>query len=338
MYNFIRYVSLNEGKTPKSLIQTKLPYARDDLEPSMSKDTIDYHYGELYGGYVKRFNKGEGDADFNEAGAFLHNIYFTQFQKPTRSNEPDGSAGEFITKHYKTFDKFTDAFEKEAMKIQGSGWVYLARDGSIKTIKNHQIKQDIVLLVDWWEHAWALDYQADKKGYLANQWKIMDWNVISARIGFQTIVKEDKGPRIVVVGDSIALGLSKSFPTATVDAVVGRSTKAILSAVIDNKGLHGADLAIVSAGTNDYPLANKGKNNNPSATIANIEHIKAVLNAKQYLWVLPFNPSAAEDVASAIGSDPSISLAQVSRTEDQLHPTSYSAVASAIKSKIGLKS
>jgi Fe-Mn family superoxide dismutase len=304
----------------------------------MSKDTIDYHYGELYGGYVKRFNKGEGDADFNEAGAFLHNIYFTQFQKPTRSNEPDGSAGEFITKHYKTFDKFTDAFEKEAMKIQGSGWVYLARDGSIKTIKNHQIKQDIVLLVDWWEHAWALDYQADKKGYLANQWKIMNWNVISARIGFQTIVKEDKDPRIVVVGDSIALGLSKSFPTAQVDAIVGRSTRAILSAVIANKGIQGADLAIVSAGTNDYPLANGGKNNNPSATIANIEHIKAVLNAKQYLWVLPFNPSAAEDVKQAIGGDPSISLALVARTEDQLHPTSYNAVASAIKSKIGLGS
>ena len=338
MYNFIRYVSLNEGNSPKTLIHTKLPYAKDDLEPSMSEDTIDYHYGELYGGYVKRFNKGEGDADFNEAGAFLHNIWFTQFQKPTRSNEPNGSACEFINKHFKTFDKFTDAFEKEAMKIQGSGWAYLARDGSIKTIKNHQIKQDIVLLVDWWEHAWALDYQADKKSYLTNQWKIINWNVISARVGIQTIVKEDKVSRIVVVGDSIALGLSKSFPTAQVDAIVGRSTKAILSAVIANKALHGADLAIVSAGTNDYPLANKGKNNNPDATIANIENIKAILNAKQYLWVLPFNPSAAEDVKQAIGGDPSISLALVSRTEDKLHPTSYAAVASAIKSKIGLKS
>jgi len=183
MYNFIKHITLNEGKTPKTLIHTKLPYARDALEPSMSEDTIDYHYKELYGGYVKRFNKGEGDPDFNEAGAFLHNIYFTQFQKPAGSNEPDGSASEFITKHYKTYDKFTDAFEKEAMKIQGSGWAYLARDGSIKTIKNHAIRQDIVLLVDWWEHAWALDYQADKKSYLKNQWKIMNWNVISARIG-----------------------------------------------------------------------------------------------------------------------------------------------------------
>jgi Fe-Mn family superoxide dismutase len=183
MYNFIKHITLNEGKTPKTLVHTKLPYARDALEPSMSEDTIDYHYKELYGGYVKRFNKGEGDADFNEAGAFLHDLYFTQFQKPTRSNDPDGPAGEFIGKHFKTFDRFIDAFQKEAMAVQGSGWVYLARNGTIKTIKNHEIKLDIILLVDWWEHAWALDYQADKKGYLSNQWKIINWNVISSRIG-----------------------------------------------------------------------------------------------------------------------------------------------------------
>jgi superoxide dismutase, Fe-Mn family len=183
MYNFIRYVSLNEGKTPKTLEQTPLPYARDALGRSLSKQTLDYHYGKLYKGYVDRYNKGEGDPDFNEAGAFLHDIYFTQFQAPKGSNSPDGTASELIIKHYKTFDKFKDAFEKEAMKIQGSGWVYLARDGKIKTIKNHEIKMDIVLLVDWWEHAWALDYQADKKKYLENQWKIINWNVISSRIG-----------------------------------------------------------------------------------------------------------------------------------------------------------
>lgn len=182
MYNFIKW-TLNEGKTPKTLTQAKLSYKKDDLEPSISEDTMNYHYGKLYKAYVDRFNNGEGDADFNEAGAFLHNILFTQYQEPTGSNNPDGPAGEFITKHFKTFDKFKDEFSKEAMAIRGSGWVYLARDGSIKTIANHEIKQDIVLLVDWWEHAFALDYQADKKSYLANQWKIINWNVISSRVG-----------------------------------------------------------------------------------------------------------------------------------------------------------
>jgi Fe-Mn family superoxide dismutase len=183
MYNFIRYVSLNEGKSPKTLEQAILPYKKDELEPAISEDTMRYHYGKLYKGYVDRFNNGEGDADFNEAGAFLHDLYFTQFQAPTSSNTPDGSAGEFITKHYKTFDNFKDKFQKEAMAVQGSGWVYLARDGKIKTIKNHEIKQDIVLLVDWWEHSFQFDYGSDKKSYLNNQWKIMNWNVISSRIG-----------------------------------------------------------------------------------------------------------------------------------------------------------
>ena len=55
---------------------------------------------------------------------------------------------------------------------------------------------DIVLIVDWWEHAWALDYQADKKGYLRNQWKIINWNIISSRIGFTKVISESKFSKI----------------------------------------------------------------------------------------------------------------------------------------------
>jgi Fe-Mn family superoxide dismutase len=338
MYNFIRHITLNEGNTPKTLTQAVLPYKKDDLEPSISEDTINYHYGKLYKTYVERFNNGEGDADFNEAGAFLHHLLFTQYQAPQASNTPTNIAENFINKYFKSFDNFKDAFQKEAMKIQGSGWVYLSTDGTIKTIKNHQIKMDIVFIVDWWEHAWALDYQSDKKSYLANQWKIINWNIVSSRIGNRQLVAEGKISKIAVVGDSIALGLSRSFPTAQVDAVVGRSTKAILSAVAGNATVQGADLAIVSAGTNDYPLANGGKNNNPAATIANIESIRSVLKAKQYIWVLPFNRNAAKDVRSSIGGDASIDLAEVSTTKDKLHPTNYSSVASEIKSRIGLRS
>jgi Fe-Mn family superoxide dismutase len=184
MYRFIHYLTEAESaKKPKDLTQTPLPYGRTALAPVKSKATLDYHYGELYKGYVDRYNKGEGDPEFNEAGAFLHDIYFTQFQHPRDANIPTGSSAEFIVKYYKSFAKFKDEFEKVAMKIQGSGWVYLARDGKIKTIKNHEIKHDIVLLVDWWEHAWALDYTSHKKEYLHNIWKIFNWNVISARIG-----------------------------------------------------------------------------------------------------------------------------------------------------------
>ena len=170
-----------EGKKDK-LIQLTLPYDHDALAPITSKDTLDYHYGTLYKSYVDRYNKGEGDADFNEAGAFLHNIYFGQLTPPEGSNRPYDAILQFIEKHFKTFDSFKSEFEKKAMKIQGSGWVYLARDGEIKTIVNHEIKNDIVLLVDWWEHAWALDYQADKEAYLNNMWKIINWDVCNERL------------------------------------------------------------------------------------------------------------------------------------------------------------
>ena len=170
-------------KYKDTLKQDNLCYDRSDLAPIMSKNTLDYHFGELAKKYVDRYNKGEGDAEFNKAGAVLHNIYFAQFKPAGGPNRPHGAIQEVITKHYKgNFENMKSAFEKEAMAIQGSGWVYLSRDGSIKTIKNHQIKNDIIILIDWWEHAWALDYQSKKEKYLKNIWRIIDWSVIDKRI------------------------------------------------------------------------------------------------------------------------------------------------------------
>jgi superoxide dismutase len=60
--------------------------------------------------------------------------------------------------------------------------VYLSTAGEIKTIPNHQVRTDIALLIDWWEHAWALDYQSDKERYLDNIWKIINWDVINERL------------------------------------------------------------------------------------------------------------------------------------------------------------
>lgn len=180
MYNFIK--NLAENRIVKELKQVDLKYALDGLGRSLSKQAMTYHYGKLYKAYVDRYNKGEGDADFNEAGAFLHSIYFSQFTKPKGSNKPTGSVLALIEQNHTSWDKFQQEFEKIAMSIQGSGWVYLAKDGKIKTITNHAIKNDIVLLIDWWEHAWSLDYQADKKGYLNNQWKIIDWDFVNTRL------------------------------------------------------------------------------------------------------------------------------------------------------------
>ena len=68
------------------------------------------------------------------------------------------------------------------MKIQGSGWVYLSTSGKIRVIRNHEVRPDILLLIDWWEHAWALDYQSDKGKYFDNIWKIINWGVIKRKV------------------------------------------------------------------------------------------------------------------------------------------------------------
>jgi Fe-Mn family superoxide dismutase len=182
MQSLRHYIRLVESKDQK-LVQEKLPFDRKALEPVMSKATLDYHYGKLAGGYVERFNKGEGDSDFNYGGATLHNLFFPQLQPPKAGNRPHGSSLELIERKYTSFEKFKQEVTQVAMAIQGSGWVYLAKDGKIKTIVNHEIRNDIVLLIDWWEHSWALDYQADKKRYLSNIWKIIDWRYINGVLG-----------------------------------------------------------------------------------------------------------------------------------------------------------
>lgn len=148
----------------------------------MSKETIDYHYGKLAKGYVDRYNNKEGDAEFNEAGAKLHDLFFAQFQTSKSSNQPHGSVNNLINKHFGNFTKFKEEFTQQAMSIQGSGWVYLSSSGKIKTISNHQMRTDIVLIIDWWEHAWVLDYLADKSKYLSNIWKIINWDTINLRV------------------------------------------------------------------------------------------------------------------------------------------------------------
>lgn len=175
-------ITLVESKEKKDLVQADLPYKRTDLDPVLSEDTLDYHYGKLYKTYVDRYNSGEGDSDFNEAGAYLHNIYFTQFQKPQSGNKPHGASLDLINRKHGNFAKLQAKIEETAMGIQGSGWVYLSRSGEVKTIKNHAIKKDIALLIDWWEHAWALDYQADKAKYLKNTWRMINWETVNRRI------------------------------------------------------------------------------------------------------------------------------------------------------------
>jgi Fe-Mn family superoxide dismutase len=175
-------LTIIEAVETKKLTTEKLPYSKSELNPVMSDATINYHYEKLAKGYAERYNKGEGDADFNFAGNFLHNLFFPQLQAPKAGNKPTDASLKLIEKKFKSFEKFQEDVQTEAMKIQGSGWIYLSTSGSVKTIKNHEVRKDIALLIDWWEHAWALDYQSDKQKYLKNFWRIINWEVINSRL------------------------------------------------------------------------------------------------------------------------------------------------------------
>ena len=184
MHEHIRQdIQLLEATTrPAKLETTPLPYAQDALEPVISKASIDYHYESLAKSYARRYNAGEGNADFNRAGSFLHNKFFPQLRPPKGRNLPKGAVLALFDEKFGDFDTFKTEFKAEAMKIQGSGWIYLSTGGEIKTIPNHQVRTDICVLVDWWEHVWAIDYRADKEKYLDNIWRIIDWDVCNERL------------------------------------------------------------------------------------------------------------------------------------------------------------
>ena len=177
------HIDLIEASTrPAKLETTPLPYGHKDLAPVMSAETIDYHYEHLAKGYAKRYNAGEGNANFNRAGSFLHNKFFPQLRAPKGANKPRGAILALIEEHFKTYEDFKAAFKEAAMKIQGSGWIYLSTAGDIKTIPNHQVRTDIALLLDMWEHAFVLDHLWNKEAYIDSFWKIVDWDVVNERL------------------------------------------------------------------------------------------------------------------------------------------------------------
>ena len=168
--------------TEQTYIQAQLLYDRKGLEPVMSKETMDYHYGKLHKGYVDKANKGIG-GEFQKAGVHLHNIFFSGLlPKPTA--EPFDDSKHLVDKKYGSFTNFKKEFKDVAMAIEGSGWVYMDKRGNIKTIANHKMINEIALIVDWWEHAWALDYQHDKEQYLDKLWSKICWNTINHRLMF----------------------------------------------------------------------------------------------------------------------------------------------------------
>ena len=73
-----------------------------------------------------------------------------------------------------------DAFTETALALQGSGWCYMAKNGSIKTLRNQSWKSDVIMPIDLWEHSYTPFTL--RKDYMKNIWRIINWDVVNDRL------------------------------------------------------------------------------------------------------------------------------------------------------------
>lgn len=183
-----------------------LPYETGALEPVISKQTIELHYGKHLQTYITNLNSlivgtkfenadletivKESDGPiFNNAGQTLnHNIYFASFS-PKGGGEPKGDLAKAINEAFGDFANFKKEFNAAAVSVFGSGWAWLAKDASGKLSitkeanAGNPITKGLTPLfgIDVWEHAYYLDYQNRRADHLAAIWNIVDWNVVGSR-------------------------------------------------------------------------------------------------------------------------------------------------------------
>lgn len=184
-----------------------LPYAPEDLEPVISRETIALHHGKHLQTYVTNLNNllpGSGMEElaleeivkrseggiFNNAGQILnHNLYFLALSKPKADNAPTGVLADAINRQFGSIEAFQKEFTQKGVTLFGSGWVWLSKDNEGQlVITQEQNAQNPVtkgltplLTFDVWEHAYYVDYQNRRADHLAAMWQIVDWDVVGKR-------------------------------------------------------------------------------------------------------------------------------------------------------------
>jgi len=185
----------------------KLPYAHDALEPYISKKTIEFHYGKHHQAYVNNLNKLISGTEFENAtleeivrkstGGIFNNgaqvwnhTFYWNCMKPQGGGEPAGKLAEAILKNFGSFAEFKEKFSAAAATLFGSGWAWLVKkdDGSLAIVQesnagNPMRNGDVPLLTcDVWEHAYYLDKQNLRPDYIADFWKLVDWDAVATRM------------------------------------------------------------------------------------------------------------------------------------------------------------
>ena len=182
-----------------------LPYAADALEPHISRETLEYHYGKHHAAYVNNLNKLVVDTEF--AGATLEDIickaqgglfnnaaqvwnhsFYWQCMAPNAGGEPAGDLAAAIVAQWGSFDEFKDAFTKAGMTRFGSGWAWLIKNnsGALEIVSTANADNPMtaghtpLLTCDVWEHSYYIDTRNDRGQYISNFWQLVNWTFVAA--------------------------------------------------------------------------------------------------------------------------------------------------------------
>jgi Fe-Mn family superoxide dismutase len=184
----------------------KLPYELDALEPLMSKETLEYHYGKHHQTYVTKLNTliegtkyenlplediikdANGGIFNNSAQVFNHNFFWNSLT-PGGSEVPEDLA-ETISNQFGSVEKFIEKFTDTAINLFGSGWVWLVKDlaGNLSIVATSNAATPIteglkpLLTCDVWEHAYYIDTRNARPKYLENYWKLVNWDFVKENL------------------------------------------------------------------------------------------------------------------------------------------------------------
>ena len=182
-----------------------LPYEKTALEPFISAETLDYHYGKHHQAYVTNLNnlipgtefenlsleeiiqKSSGGIFNNAAQVWNHTFYWNSL-KPNGGGQPTGALAEALNKTFGSFEKFKEEFTKCAVTTFGSGWAWLVKnaDGSLALVSTSNAAtpltsgQKPLMTIDVWEHAYYIVYRNARPKYVEDFWNFVNWDFAAA--------------------------------------------------------------------------------------------------------------------------------------------------------------
>ena len=185
-----------------------LPYAQDALEPHISKETLEFHYGKHHNTYVVKLNgliDGTPDADksleeivtsssggvFNNAAQIWNHTFYWHCLSPNGGGEPAGAVADAINGAFGSFAEFKSKFTDSAVNNFGSGWTWLVKnaDGSLAIVNTSNAATPLtdegvipLLTVDVWEHAYYIDYRNARPNYMEAFWNLVNWEFVAANL------------------------------------------------------------------------------------------------------------------------------------------------------------